>query len=117
VGCVSTLVGIGGATLTVPVLHLLGAKMRSAIGTSATLGMAIALPGALSFAFAGAHARNLPPGSLGYVNLEAALLLFVCGSAGVALGAPLTRHVDERVLRRLFAGLLVASAGRMLAAT
>jgi uncharacterized membrane protein YfcA len=117
IGCVSTLVGIGGATLTVPVLHLLGTKMRSAIGTSSTLGMAIALPGALSFALAGAHAEHLPPGSFGYVNLIAAAMLFSCGSVGVSTGAKLTKRVDETVLRRLFALLLAVSATRMVLAT
>jgi uncharacterized membrane protein YfcA len=117
IGCVSTLVGIGGATLTVPVLHLLGTKMRSAIGTSSTLGMAIALPGALSFALAGAHAEHLPPGSFGYVNLIAATMLFACGSVGVSTGAKLTRRVDETVLRSLFALLLAVSALRMVLAT
>lgn len=117
IGCVSTLVGIGGATLTVPVLHLLGTRMRSAIGTSSTLGMAIALPGALSFAMAGARAEHLPPGSVGYVNLLAAAMLFACGSVGVAGGARLTKTVDETVLRRLFALLLAASAVRMVLAT
>ena len=117
IGCVSTLVGMGGATLTVPVLHLLGTRMRSAIGTSSTLGMAIALPGALSFALAGAGAEHLPPGSVGYVNVAAAVLLFACGSVGVATGAKLTKSVDETLLRRLFALLLAASATRMLLAT
>ncbi|MES2958008.1 MAG: sulfite exporter TauE/SafE family protein [Pseudomonadota bacterium] len=117
IGCVSTLVGIGGATLTVPVLHLMGARMRSAIGTSSTLGMAIALPGALSFAMAGAQAEHLPPGSVGYVNLVAAAMLFAFGSVGVAIGARLTKTVDETVLRRLFSVLLTASAVRMVLAT
>lgn len=117
IGCVSTLVGIGGATLTVPVLLLLGTRMRSAVGTSSTLGMAIALPGALSFAMAGSGAEHLPPGSVGYVNLVAAGLLFACGSVGVSTGVRLTKRVDETVLRRLFALLLTASAMRMLLAT
>lgn len=117
IGGVSTLVGVGGATLAVPVLHLMGTTMRRAIGTSATLGMAIALPGALSFALAGAHADHLPPGSFGYVNLPAAALLFAFGSVGVATGSRLTKRVDERVLRTLFALLLVGSAVRMVAAT
>ena len=121
IGCVSTLVGIGGATLTVPVLHLLGTRMRSAIGTASTLGMAIALPGALSFAIAGsiagAGAEHLPPGSVGYVNWVAAAMLSACGSLGVSTGSRLTRKVDETLLRRLFALLLAASATRMLLAT
>ena len=117
IGCVSSLIGIGGATLTVPVLNLLGTTMRTAIGTAATLGMAIALPGALSFALAGAHTEHLPPGSVGYVNLFAAAILFLCGSRGVAIGSRLTRQVDETLLRRLFALLLLASAVRMVLAT
>jgi uncharacterized membrane protein YfcA len=117
IGCVSALVGIGGATLTVPVLNLLGATMRKAIGTAATLGMVIALPGAASFALAGAHADHLPSGSVGYVNLFAAAALFLCGSFGIAVGSRLTKKVDETLLRRLFAVLLIASAVRMVWAT
>ncbi len=117
IGCLSSLVGIGGATLTVPMLNLLGASMRMAIGTAATLGMAIALPGALSFALAGAQVQGLPPGSVGYVNLFAAAILFLCGSRGVSIGSRLTKRLDEALLRRLFCVLLLASAARMVLAT
>lgn len=117
IGCVSTLVGVGGATLTVPLLSAMGTKMRCAIGTSATLGMAIALPGALSFALAGTHGEHLPPGSFGYVNLVAATMLFTCGSVGVSAGSMLTRRADEGVLRGLFSLLLIASAVRMAVST
>ncbi|UVH55134.1 sulfite exporter TauE/SafE family protein [Variovorax paradoxus] len=117
IGCVSTLVGIGGATLTVPVLHLSGAKMRHAIGTSATLGMAIALPGAASLALAGSTAENLPIGSFGYVNLVAAAILFAVGAVGVSAGSRLTKRLDEKLLRRLFAVLLMASAVRLAVST
>jgi uncharacterized protein len=53
VGLVSVMMGLGGGTVGVPTLMLLGVPMRRAVGTAAGLGSAIALPGAIGLALAG----------------------------------------------------------------
>ena len=48
IGGVSTLMGIGGSTLSVPILNALRVPMHTAVGSGAMLGMVISVPGALA---------------------------------------------------------------------
>ncbi|MCJ0761624.1 sulfite exporter TauE/SafE family protein [Variovorax terrae] len=114
IGSVSTLVGIGGATLTVPVLHAFRTPMPVAVGTAATLGALIGLPGAIAFMIGGWGDVRVPPGSLGYVNGVAAALIFPASAVAVSWGARFTRQVNERALRAMFAAFLALTAARML---
>ncbi|MBI2771975.1 MAG: sulfite exporter TauE/SafE family protein [Burkholderiales bacterium] len=116
IGSISTLVGIGGATLTVPVLHAFRTPMPVAVGTAATLGSLIGLPGALAFVAGGLDAPGLPPGSIGYVNLAAVAIIFPASAAAISWGARFTRRVNERLLRSVFAVFLVLTAARMVLA-
>ena len=45
IGALSTLLGIGGGTLTVPLLVYCNVPIHQAVGTSAACGLPIALPG------------------------------------------------------------------------
>lgn len=114
IGSVSTLVGIGGATLSVPLLYALRTPMPVAIGTASVLGALIGLPGAIGFMATGWGDARVPPGSWGYVNLPAAGLVFAASALAIPFGARWTRRVDERVLRMLFAAFLALTAVKML---
>lgn len=114
IGSVSTLVGIGGATLTVPLLHALRTPMPVAIGTASVLGSLIGLPGAIAFMASGWGDARVPPGSIGYVNLAAAAIVFPASALAIPLGARFTRRVNERALRALFAVFLALTALRMV---
>lgn len=69
IGTISTLMGIGGGTLTVPVLSMCSYPVRRAVGTASVVGLIIALPGAAGYVVNGWSKAGLPPFSLGYVNL------------------------------------------------
>ena len=45
IGAISSMMGIGGGTLTVPTLTLMGESIHRAVGTSALFGLLIAVPG------------------------------------------------------------------------
>ena len=49
IGSVSTMMGIGGGTLSVPTLDALGYPIRRSIGTAAAIGTIISVPGAVGF--------------------------------------------------------------------
>jgi len=115
-GSISTLVGIGGATLAVPVLHALRTPMPIAVGTAATLGALVGLPGAIAFGVSGLGVPGLPPGCVGYVSLAAAAIVFPASAVAISFGARFTQRVNERLLRTLFAFFLVLTAVRMLLA-
>lgn len=114
VGYLSSLMGIGGGSLTVPTLVAFGASMHAAVGTSAAIGVAIALSGTLSFIISGWGVEGLPPLSLGYINLMA--LVLVAGLAAVCapIGAALAHRLDQKTLKYVFAAFLVVVGLNML---
>lgn len=117
IGSLSTLVGIGGATLTVPVLHAFRTPMPIAVGTASALGGLIGLPGAIAFMAGGLGDPRLPLGSVGHVNLVAAAMIFSSSAFAVSWGARFTQKMNERLLRALFAAFLVLTAARMFVAS
>jgi len=113
IGGISTLMGIGGGTLSVPILNAFKTPMHTAVGTGATLGMVISLPGALGFLINGLGAPNLPPASAGYVNLLGVVLIVPATMVTTAWGARLAHAIDARRLRQVFAIFLTITALRM----
>ena len=67
IGALSTLLGIGGGTATVPLLVYCNVSIHQAVGTSAACGLPIALAGAIGFVVAGWGEAGLPAESSGYV--------------------------------------------------
>jgi uncharacterized membrane protein YfcA len=114
VGFVSVLMGLGGGTVGVPTLTLLGVPMHRAVGTAAGLGTAIAIPGALGLALAGIGVPGRPPGCLGYVNAVGFALIVPTTWWAAPLGARFAHAVSQRTLRRGFAFFLALVALRML---
>jgi len=114
IGLVSSWVGIGGGTLSVPFMLFHNIPLHRAIGTSAAIGFPIALAGAAGYVVGGRHTAGLPTGSLGFVYLPA-LAGIVAGSVLTApLGAWTSHRLPVRRLKRIFALLLLVLAIRML---
>jgi uncharacterized protein len=116
IGALSSLVGIGGGSLTVPYLTLRGLSVHRAVGTAAAGGMPIAWAGVLGFIAAGWHAQGVPAPHLGYVSLSAFFGLAVASVACAPLGARLAHALSPVLLKRAFALLLVIIGLRMLMA-
>ena len=114
IGVVSSLVAIGGGALTVPFLSWCNVRVQHAIGTSAAVGFPIALGGALGYIFNGWGHLELPTGSLGYVSLPALVWLVVASMLTAPIGARLAHRLPVATLKRIFAGLLILLAGKML---
>jgi uncharacterized membrane protein YfcA len=68
----------------------------------------------LAFVVAGWNAPDLPPDSIGYVNLLGFALIGPVLLATEPAGAALAHLMDLRRLRLIFAGLIVITTGRML---
>lgn len=114
IGMISALMGIGGGTLTVPLLTFYGTPIHRAVGSSAAMGFVIGVPGMLGFILGGWGAPALPPFSLGYVSLIGLILIAPASMAAAPLGAKLAGRMNVIWLRRAFALFLAASAARML---
>jgi len=115
IGTLSTLMGIGGATVSVPFMSLSGVDMRKAVGTASALGLLIAVPGTLGFTILGGGSQDVPPFSIGYVNVLAWLLIVPFSVICAPLGAHLAHGISITKLRRVFAVFMVIVALRMLA--
>ncbi len=114
IGGVSALVAIGGGTLTVPFLTWCNVRLPVAIGTSAAVGLPIALAGALGYMLNGWGAEGLPANTLGYVYWPAVLAVASVSYFTAPVGARLAHRLPVKWLKRLFALLLIGLAVEML---
>ncbi|HMK36025.1 MAG TPA: sulfite exporter TauE/SafE family protein [Desulfomonilaceae bacterium] len=114
IGAVSSFVGIGGGTLSVPFMVWCNIPVHHAIGTSAAIGFPIAVAGTVGYVYSGLHAPNLPDYSLGYMYVPG-LLGIVCSSVLTApLGVWIAHRLPVRKLKQVFAVLLGIMGTRML---
>lgn len=113
IGAVSAAVGIGGGSLTVPLLYRLGAPLTRAIATSAAAGLPIALAGTLGY-----MAARTPPAlsawSVGLVDFKLALAIGSLSVLTAPIGASLAHRWPTARLKRVFAAWLLLVAVLLL---
>jgi len=116
IGGFSSLVGIGGASLSVAFLVWCSVGMHEAIGTSAALGVMISLAGTLGYIWNGWGIPHLPSGSLGFVYLPAFFGVTLTSYFVAPYGARAAHRLPVPTLRRFFAIFLLIVSTRMAAA-
>lgn len=114
IGWASAIFGIGGGTLTVPFLNWCNVRMQQAVATSAACGLPIAVAGALGNVWTGWGHEQLPAYSLGFVYLPAGLGIVVTSVFFARFGANLAHRLNARVLKRIFAIMLLLVGLRFL---
>lgn len=114
IGFLSALMGIGGGTLSVPVLAMMSVAVHRAIATASVFGLAIAVPAVCGFIWSGIGVDGRPPASLGFVNVPAAVILFSMSVLTAPIGAKLAHRLRARPLKLAFAVFLAVSGARML---
>ena len=114
IGAISSLVGIGGGSLSVPLLIWCNVSMYGAIGTSAAIGFPIAVSGALGYILNGMAATGLPPYSFGFIYLPALIGVAAMSYLTAPLGARLAHRLPVSRLKKLFACLLIATGLKLL---
>ncbi|MEO0575610.1 MAG: sulfite exporter TauE/SafE family protein [Pseudomonadota bacterium] len=117
IGTLSAWLGIGGGSMSVPTLQATGLSVHKAVGTSALLGLAIAIPGAIGFMIAGQGVTGRPVGSVGYVYWPAALTLAATAALLAPVGAKLAHRLDQQRLRQIFGIFLLLAGSNMLVKT
>ncbi|MBQ8708456.1 MAG: sulfite exporter TauE/SafE family protein [Succinivibrionaceae bacterium] len=112
----SVMLGIGGGTLSVPLLTMCAMPTRLAIGTASAIGLFIAVPGAVSmFCFGGTLTDpNVPFGTYGKVCLTAVICIVPFSMAMAVAGAAVNRRLNQALLKRLFCVLLIITGLKML---
>jgi len=111
IGTISSLLGIGGGSMTVPWLLWHGRQVRNAVATAAACGYPIAIAGTVGFVLLGDNASSTP--SLGYVHLPALAGVAVFSVLGAPLGVAAVHRSSPLLAKRIFAAFLLIVAVKM----
>ncbi len=115
IGFFSSMIGIGGGTLSVPFLTLYNYPAHRAVGTAAAIGLIISLPGALTMLVLGKAPIDAPDGTVGLVNLGGLICIVPLTVLFAPVGASLAAKLDAVKLKKVFAVVLLITGLRMLA--
>lgn len=113
IGGLSTLMGIGGASLSVPFMTMCGQAIHRAVGTAAAIGLVISIPAVIGFMVIGREISGLPPFSLGYINGLGWLFITPVSVLTAPLGVRVAHKASVEKLRALFAFFLLIVATKM----
>jgi uncharacterized membrane protein YfcA len=112
IGFLSTLMGVGGGVLTNTFMTMFGRPIHQAVGTAAGVGALIAIPGTVGYIIAGWGAEDLPPFSLGYVNLLSVAILTPLSLFMAPIGARIAHAMSKRQLEVGFGVFLLLMSAR-----
>jgi uncharacterized protein len=113
IGALASLVGAGGAFMSVPFMVWCNIAIHHAVGTSAALGFPIAVAATLGYVIGGWHLQPALPGAIGYLYLPALATVALASVFAAPWGARVAHSMDTRTFRRLFALLLYGVAFKM----
>jgi uncharacterized membrane protein YfcA len=113
IGAISSMVGAGGAFLSVPFMMWCNVRVHNAVATSAAIGFPISAAGTIGYIVAGLRQPAMAPFTIGYVNLPALAGIVIASMATAPLGAWLAHRWPVARLRRAFACLLFGISGYM----
>lgn len=114
IGFFSAMVGIGGGTISVPLLTLYNYPAHKAVGTAAAIGLIISLPGALTMLVLGSTPADAPAGTLGLVNFIGFICIVPLTVVFAPIGASIASRLDAGKLKKIFAVVLLITGLRML---
>ena len=114
IGTMSSLMGVGGGSMSVPFLTWCNMAIRHAVATSAAIGLPIAIAGVTGFIITGWGVEHRPIWSLGYVNLPAFLSIVVSSTLFAPVGARITHRISPRRLKQFFGYFLLILSVKIL---
>jgi uncharacterized protein len=114
VGSLASIMGMGGGALTTPFFLWCNVAARSAIATSAAIGLPSSIAGAAGYIITGWGETGLPPWSLGYIYLPALISIVIPSLFFARVGANLTQKLPAKTLKRIFSIVLAILGINML---
>lgn len=88
--------------------------MSEAVGTSAAIGLPIAVAGSVGYLLNGIGQTTGIANTIGYVYLPAVALISIASMTSAPLGAKVSHRLPVKRLKKLFALLLVVLGVKML---
>ena len=114
VGFISSLMGIGGAIMNVPILKFVGYTINKAIGTAASIGFLISIFGTIGFLTTGIIMQKNIPLSSGFINIPAFLIFIPITIIMAKIGATTVHKMRREIIAKLFGLFLIIIASRFL---
>ncbi len=102
-GMLSGLIGVGGGIIIVPMLLIVGLTQQQAQGTS----LAVMLPPIAFLAVINYHKAGL-------IDWRYAMLISLFFIVGSYFGSKIAISIDQKTLKRIFGGILLIVASKML---
>jgi len=113
IGTISTILGIGGGIINVPVLTHYNINIKKAVGTSSVLSFIVSLIGAVSYLIFGMH-TPLAADMVGYLYIPAFIAISLFSFISAPFGAYLSHQLSTKVLKKVFGTLLLIAGVMML---
>jgi len=116
VGLCSSLMGVGGGSISSAILTLHGKPIHNAVATSAGMGVPLTIAGTIGYAIAGLpHQEMLPALSIGFVSLIGFVVMAPVSTLVASYGARWAHRLARRHLEIAFGGFLLLVSARFLA--
>ena len=114
IGSLSAMIGIGGGTLSIPLMNAFSVDQHRATGTASAIGLIIAVPSTMIYMFANTSEFEFPDWSIGMVYLPVFMVFVPLTIIGAQIGVSLAHKLDGLLLRRIFSIFLLIMATRMI---
>ncbi len=107
IGIKSSILGIGGGTISIPFLTWRGFHLKTAVSISAALGIPISIMGVGSYIYNGLGVAGLAPYSFGFLYLPALIGCLFTIPFGANLGTSYSHKTSQRKLKKIFGIILM----------
>lgn len=114
IGSVSALAAVGGGFLTVAYLTYKNTEMKKAVGTSAAIGLPIAVAGTIGYIVSGWSITLNREWTVGFVYIPAFITIAVASYVTAPYGAQLSQRLPNASLKKIFGVVTLALSAKML---
>jgi uncharacterized membrane protein YfcA len=106
IGELSSIMGIGGGVVTLPILNAYKIPLKKAVGTAAIATFITSFIGSVCYLFIGFYHNFSYEDSLGYIYIPAFFLIGISTAVTVKLGVKLSQKFSNKLMKKAFAVVL-----------